>query len=79
MGCRKVRYLMLKEDDGSRYSLSKSVFAATWVLSLSLVGRYMGTDLTNGSEVAAVIASILTPAGLVYAARSHTKKGANNA
>jgi len=46
---------VLKERDGSRHSLSRCIFAGSWLIVLA--------------------GALLTPAGLVYAGREHTKRG----
>jgi len=63
---------MLKNPDNS-YSLSRSVFAMAWLVSITLLIRYLFTDLSNGAAVAAAVGAVLTPAGAVYAMRAHSQ------
>jgi len=59
---------MLKNPDGS-WSLSRTVFAGAWLVSIvaALV------QINGGGDMTGLVASLLTPAGLVYAARSHSQ------
>jgi len=63
---------MLKERDGSKHSLSRCIFAGSWLIVLAGAMNYV---FFNGPEIAAMAGAILTPAGLAYAAREHTKRG----
>jgi len=67
---------MLKEADKSRHSLSRCIFAGSWFIVLIGAVNYL---FNGGPEVAALAGAILTPAGLVYAGREHTKRGDANA
>lgn len=59
---------MLKNPDGS-LSLSRIVFAGAWAVSLfGAVHQILG-----GPDVTGLVASLLTPAGVVYAARAHSQ------
>jgi len=63
---------MLKERDGSRHSLSRCIFAGSWLIVLAGAVNYLWF---HGPDVAALAGALLTPAGLVYAGREHTKRG----
>jgi len=64
---------MLKESDGQRHSLSRCIFAGSWLIVLAGAVNYLWF---KGPDVAAMAGALLTPAGLVYAGREHTKRGA---
>jgi len=61
---------MLKERDGTKHSLSRCIFAGSWLIVLAGAINYL---FFHGPDVAVLAGAILTPAGLVYAARSHSK------
>jgi len=63
---------MLKESNRTRYSLCRCIFAGSWFVVLAGSMNYI---FNGGPEVAALAGAILTPAGLAYAAREHTKRG----
>ena len=65
-------YSMLKESDNSRHSLSRCIFAGSWLIVLTGAMNYI---FNGGPEVTGLAAAILAPAGLVYAGREHTKRG----
>jgi len=67
---------MLKESDNSRHSLSRCIFAGSWLIVLAGAANYV---FFGGPDIAAMSAAILTPAGLVYAGREHTKRGGKDA
>ena len=67
---------MLKEDDKSRHSLSRCIFAGSW--GIVFVGA-LNYIFFEGPDITGLAAAILTPAGAIYAIREHTKKGGTNA
>lgn len=62
---------MFKNPDGT-FSLSRCIFGMAWFVSVIIIIRYLFTDLSTGASVAAAIGALLTPAGAVYAMRSHS-------
>jgi len=62
---------MLKEEGQNRFSLCRTIFALSWLVVIMGTVNYF---FFGGPDVAAVSGAILTPAGLAYAAREHTKK-----
>jgi len=63
---------MLKERDGSKHSLSRCIFAGSWLIVLAGAIQYI---YFGGQDVTGLAAALLTPAGLVYFGREQTKKG----
>jgi len=63
---------MLKESDNSRHSLSRCTFAGSWFIVF--IGS-INQIFFNGPDISVLAGTILTPAGLVYAGREHTKRG----
>jgi len=67
---------MLKGSGSSDYSLSRCVFAGSWLIVF--VGA-INQIFFKGPDISVLAGTILTPAGLVYAGREHTKRGGKDA
>jgi len=61
---------MLKDKQNSRKSLSRCIYMGSWIVVLVGAFNYL---FNGGPDIAAMAGSILTPAGLAYAARAHTE------